>query len=203
MKIICIGRNYKAHAEELGNDVPDAPMIFMKPPSALLVNNKPFYYPEFSKDVHYECELVIKICKNGKSVDERFAHRYYEEMALGIDFTARDLQSKLKSKGHPWELAKGFDNSAVVSDFIPIKSVHRENGIRFSMEKNGETVQVGDTRNLIFSIDTLIAYISKYFKLQMGDYIFTGTPSGVGPVKIGDQLNGFIEDRQMFQCEIK
>ena len=203
MKIICIGRNYAAHAAELGNDVPDAPLIFMKPASALLVGNKPFYYPAFTKDLHYECELVLKIAKNGKAIEQKFAHRYYNEMALGIDFTARDLQSGLKSKGHPWEIAKGFDGSAVLSEFIPLEERHRSNGILFSMNKNNEVVQNGDTNNLIFSFDYLIHYVSQFFKLQMGDYIYTGTPAGVGPAAIGDVLEGSIEDQIMFRCEIK
>lgn len=203
MKIICIGRNYKAHAEELGNSVPENPMIFMKPPTALLVNHKPLYYPEFTSNLHYECELVIKISKNGKHIDEEFSHRYYNEMAVGIDFTARDIQSKLKAKGHPWEIAKGFDGSAAVSEFIKVEDDHRKHGIKFSMNKNGEQVQQGDTENLIFSIDYLISYISKYFKLQMGDYIFTGTPAGVGPVAIGDRLEASIEDTNLLICEIK
>jgi 2-keto-4-pentenoate hydratase/2-oxohepta-3-ene-1,7-dioic acid hydratase in catechol pathway len=203
MKIICIGRNYKAHAEELGNAVPEDPMIFMKPPTALLVSHKPLYYPDFTSDLQYECELVIKISKNGKHIVQEFAHRYYEEMAVGIDFTARDIQSRLKAKGHPWEIAKGFDSSAAVSEFIPIEDRHRTNGILFSMKKNGEIVQRGDTNNLIFSIDFLISYISKFFKLQMGDYIYTGTPAGVGPVVIGDRLEASIEDQELLICEIK
>lgn len=203
MKIICIGRNYSQHAAELGNAVPSSPLIFMKPPSALLVNDKPLYYPEFTSDLHYECELVVKIMKNGRHVQQEHAHRYYQEMGLGIDFTARDLQSQLKEKGHPWEIAKGFDHSAVLSKFIPIEDRHRTEGISFSMMKNGEEVQQGHTSNLIFSIDYLISYISKFFRLQLGDYIFTGTPAGVGPVAIGDKLEGFIEDRKMFTCQIK
>lgn len=203
MKIICIGRNYSQHAAELGNAVPSSPLIFMKPPSALLVNDKPLYYPEFTSDLHYECELVVKIMKNGRHVQQEHAHRYYQEMGLGIDFTARDLQSQLKEKGHPWEIAKGFDHSAVLSKFIPIEDRHRAEGISFSMMKNGEQVQQGHTSNLIFSIDYLISYISKFFRLQLGDYIFTGTPAGVGPVAIGDKLEGFIEDRKMFTCQIK
>ena len=203
MKIICIGRNYKAHASELGNRVPSAPLIFMKPPSALLVGGKPLYYPSFTENLHYEAELVIKISKNGKRIDENFAHRYYEEMAIGIDFTARDLQSALKEKGHPWEIAKGFDGSAALSEFIPIKEKHRTDGIRFSLLKNGEKVQEGHTQDLIFSIDYLIHYISQYFKLQLGDYIFTGTPAGVGPVKIGDRLEGYIEGQHLLRCDIK
>lgn len=203
MKIICIGRNYTAHAAELGNAVPEQPLVFMKPPSALLVNDKPFYYPDFTTDLHYECELVVKICKNGKCVQEEHAHRYYEQIGLGIDFTARDIQAKLKAKGHPWEIAKGFDHSAVLSKFIPIEEKHRKAGIAFSLLKNGEKVQDGHTSNMIFSIDALIAYISKYFRLQLGDYIFTGTPAGVGPIAIGDVLEGYIEEKKMFHCHVK
>jgi len=203
MKIICIGRNYQAHAAELGNKVPSSPLIFMKPPTALLINNKPLYYPKFTSNLHYECELVIKIKKNGKAIQERFAHRYYDEMTLGIDFTARDLQSKLKEKGHPWEIAKGFDGSAAVGKFISVTDQHREAGIQFTLSKNDEIVQQGDTNHLIFSIDYLIHYISQFFKLQIGDYIFTGTPAGVGPVRIGDKLVGNMYGKQLFSCSIK
>jgi 2-keto-4-pentenoate hydratase/2-oxohepta-3-ene-1,7-dioic acid hydratase in catechol pathway len=191
MKIICIGRNYADHAKELNNPVPKQPLVFMKPSSALLVNNKPLYYPEFTNKLHYEAEIVLKICKNGKAVQSKFAHKYYNEIAFGIDFTARDLQAKCKEKGHPWEIAKAFDGSAALSEFIPIENVNRD-AIEFQMKKNDEIVQHGNTKDLIFSFDTLISYVSKYFKLQMGDYIFTGTPAGVGPVKIGDKLEGFI-----------
>lgn len=191
MKIICIGRNYAEHARELNNPVPAVPLIFMKPSSALLVDNKPLYYPEFTKDLHYEAEIVLKICKNGKAIQPQFAQKYYKEIAFGIDFTARDLQDKCKEKGHPWEIAKGFDGSAAISDFISLDKVER-NAIQFQLKKNDEVVQNGNTKDLIFSFDYLIAYISKYFKLQMGDYIYTGTPAGVGPVKIGDRLEGLI-----------
>jgi 2-keto-4-pentenoate hydratase/2-oxohepta-3-ene-1,7-dioic acid hydratase in catechol pathway len=206
MKIICIGRNYADHAKELNNPVPSKPLVFMKPPSALLVNNKPFYYPEFTKDLHFECELVLKICKNGRHVQPEFAHKYYNEVALGIDFTARDIQAKCKEKGHPWEIAKGFDGSAVLSPFVPIDQVNRS-AIEFQLKKNGEVVQHGNTKDLIFDFDTLIVYLSQYFKLQMGDIIYTGTPAGVGPVQIGDKLEGilFLKDKTkpMFSCEIK
>ncbi len=203
MKIICIGRNYQQHALELNNPVPSSPMIFMKPSTALLVNNKPLYYPEFTKDLHYEVEIVLKICKNGRHVDPEFADSYYEQVGLGIDFTARDLQNELKAKGHPWELAKAFDNSAAISDFVDKKDISTKDSINFSLQKNGEMVQEGNTKDLIFSFNTLICYISKYFKLHVGDLIYTGTPAGVGPVKIGDTLTGFIGDRQMLTCEIK
>ena len=203
MKIICIGRNYQQHALELNNPVPSSPLIFMKPSTALLVNNKPLYYPEFTKDLHYEVEIVLKICKNGRHVEPEFADSYFEQMGLGIDFTARDVQNELKAKGHPWELAKAFDNSAAISDFLDKKDLSSEDGILFSLKKNGEIVQQGNTKDLIFSFNTLICYISKYFKLHVGDLIYTGTPAGVGPVKIGDTLTGFIGDRQMLTCEIK
>ena len=192
MKIICIGRNYVDHAKELNNPVPKQPLVFMKPSSALLVNNKPLYYPEFTEDLHYEAEIVLKICKNGKAVQPQFAKKYYKEIAFGIDFTARDIQAKCKEKGHPWEIAKAFDGSAALSEFISIENVDCD-AIEFQMKKNDEVVQHGNTKDLIFSFDTLIAYVSKYFKLQMGDYIYTGTPAGVGPVKIGDQLEGLIK----------
>ena len=206
MKIICIGRNYADHAKELNNPVPSKPLVFMKPPSALLVNNKPFYYPEFTKDLHFECELVLKICKNGRHVQPEFAHTYYDEVALGIDFTARDIQDQCKQKGHPWEIAKGFDGSAVLSTFVPISKVNRE-AIEFQLKKNGEVVQQGNTKDLIFDFDTLIVYLSKFFKLQMGDIIYTGTPAGVGPVQTGDLLEGFLflkdKIKPMFRCEIR
>lgn len=203
MKIICIGRNYQLHALELNNPVPSSPMIFMKPSTALLVNNKPLYYPEFTKDLHYEVEIVLKICKNGRHVEPEFADSYFEQIGLGIDFTARDVQNELKAKGHPWELAKAFDNSAAISDFVDKKDISAKDGINFSLQKNGEMVQEGNTKDLIFSFNSLICYISKYFKLHVGDLIYTGTPAGVGPVKIGDTLTGFIGDRQMLTCEIK
>lgn len=178
----------------------------MKPPSALLVNNKPLYYPEFTKDLHYELELVIKICKNGRYVQHEFAHKYYEQVGLGIDFTARDLQTKCKEKGHPWEIAKGFDGSAPISDFISIDKVNRH-AIEFELKKNGERVQFGNTSNMIFSINEIIVYVSQFFKLQMGDMIYTGTPAGVGPVEIGDQLEGLLHTKDevisMLRCEIK
>lgn len=206
MKVICIGRNYSDHAKELNNPVPSKPMIFMKPPSALLVNNKPLYYPEFTKDLHYELELVVKICKNGRHVQPEFAHKYYEQVALGIDFTARDLQSECKKKGHPWEIAKGFDGSAPISDFVSIDKVNR-NAIEFELHKNGIQVQKGNTKDMIFSIDQIIVYVSKFFKLQMGDMIYTGTPAGVGPVVIGDKLEAFLHAKDeilpMLSCEIK
>lgn len=208
MKIICIGRNYTDHAKELNNPVPAKPLVFMKPPSALLVNEKPFFYPDFTKDLHYELEVVLKICKNGKCVQSEFASGYYQEVSLGIDFTARDVQHELKKKGHPWEIAKGFDHSAALGDWVALNDVQQEGNIEFQLKKNGETVQHGNTRDLIFSFDYLIVYISQYFKLQMGDLIFTGTPVGVGPVQIGDHLEGFIHQNngdvnKLLNCRIK
>lgn len=206
MKIICIGRNYVDHAKELNNPVPSKPMVFMKPPSALLVNNKPFYYPEFTQDLHFEVELVIKIGKNGKHIQPEFAADYISEIGLGIDFTARDLQNKCKEKGHPWEIAKGFDGSAVISSFIPVAAVNRH-AIEFALHKNGQQVQHGNSKDMIFSFEDIIVYTSQFFKLQMGDLIYTGTPAGVGPVQIGDRLEGFLHTKQevlpMFHCDIK
>lgn len=207
MKIICIGRNYVDHAKELNNPVPKQPMVFMKPPSALLVNDKPLYYPEFTKDLHYEGEIVLKICKNGRYVQPEFAHKYYQQIAFGIDFTARDLQQKCKDKGHPWEIAKGFDGSAAVSPFLSVEELDTS-AVEFQMLLNGEVVQHGNTKDLIFSFRDIIVYVSQYFRLQFGDLIFTGTPAGVGPVKIGDRLEGKIftktgEVKDMILCDIK
>ena len=203
MKIMCIGRNYADHARELQNPVPERPLVFMKPSSALLVNNKPLYYPDFTKDLHHEVEIVLKITRNGRHVQPEFAHRFYDSVAIGIDFTARDLQSELKAKGHPWEIAKGFDGSAAISQFVPLAELKDSENIHFSLTKNGETVQRGITKDLLFSFDTLIAYLSIFFKLQVGDYIYTGTPAGVGPVQIGDRLEAFIEDRSLLTCAIR
>lgn len=207
MKIICIGRNYADHAKELQNPVPKRPLVFMKPPSALLVNNKPFYYPEFTKDLHHEIEVVIKIARNGRHVQPEFASKYYKKVALGIDFTARDVQSELKKKGHPWEIAKGFDGSAVLSEFVNISELEDPSAIQFRLSKNGQDVQTGNTKDLIFNFDYLITYVSQYFKLQQGDLIYTGTPAGVGPVAIGDKLEGFLNTKDgeqlMFKCDIK
>ena len=202
MKIFCIGRNYLEHAKELNNAVPTKPLIFMKPPTALLLENKPFYYPDFTKNLHHEIEVVLKISKNGKAIQPEFAHRYYDKIGLGIDFTARDVQDELKAKGQPWEIAKGFDSSAVLSDFVDLKDFDKTN-ISFQLYKNGEIVQKGTTKDLIFSFDTVVSYISQFFTLQQGDLIYTGTPEGVGAVKIGDKLEGFLEGKLMFVCEIK
>jgi acylpyruvate hydrolase len=202
MKIFCIGRNYAEHAKELKNDIPTKPLIFMKPPTALLTDNKPFYYPDFTKNLHHEVEIVLRVCKNGKQVQPAFASKYYDKIALGIDFTARDLQDVLKSKGQPWEIAKAFDNSAVLSEFYDISNYNLEN-INFHLTKNGQIVQKGTTQDLIFNFDTLICYISKFFTLQQGDLIYTGTPAGVGAVQIGDILEGFLEEQSVFRCAIK
>ena len=206
MKIICIGRNYIDHAKELNNPVPKKPLVFMKPSSALLVNDKPLYYPDFTKDLHYEGEIVLKICRNGRHVQQEFAHKYYDQIAFGIDFTARDLQSQCKAKGHPWEIAKGFDGSAALSSFINIEQVNRT-AIEFQTKLNGKVVQHGNTKDMIFSFDNIISYTSQFFKLHQGDMIFTGTPVGVGAVKIGDVLEGSIATHngweKMLNCEIR
>jgi 2-keto-4-pentenoate hydratase/2-oxohepta-3-ene-1,7-dioic acid hydratase in catechol pathway len=201
MKIFCVGRNYSEHAKELGNVVPENPVIFSKPDTALLKNGEDFYLPDFSNDVHYEAELVIKISKMGKKIQEKFASNYYSEIGFGIDFTARDLQSQLKQKGLPWELAKAFDGSAPIGEFINIKDL--QNPIQFSLLKNNELVQSGNSNDMIFSFDKIVSFISQYFTLKVGDLIYTGTPAGVGAVKIGDKLEGFIGDKKMLHCEVK
>lgn len=203
MKIIAVGRNYINHAKELNNPVPTEPVIFMKPDTAILKDNKDFYYPEFSDDVHYELELVVRICNEGKHVASKFAHKYYDAIGLGIDFTARDVQTKLKERGLPWELAKSFDHSAVMSPLLAKTEFPNLNELEFSLKKNGETVQVGNTKNMIFDIQMLIVYISKYITLRKGDLVYTGTPEGVGPVSIGDILEGFIAEKAMFSCQVK
>jgi 2-keto-4-pentenoate hydratase/2-oxohepta-3-ene-1,7-dioic acid hydratase in catechol pathway len=201
MKIICVGRNYLKHIEELQNEKPTEPVIFIKPDSALLRNNAPFFVPDFTQEVHYEVELVLKIKKLGRHIPEQFAMDYVEYIGLGIDFTARDLQSKLKAKGLPWEKAKGFDHSAAISKFIPIPQ--NLDNLNFSLEKNGNIVQQGNTGQMIHKIPQLISHISEYFTLKIGDYIFTGTPEGVGPVMKNDELVGKIEDREMFRFRVK
>lgn len=207
MKILCIGRNYAEHASELNNPLPSAPLVFMKPPTALLVNDKPFYYPDFSADIHHEIELVIKIGKNGRHVQPEFAERYIDQVGLGLDFTARDLQEQCKKKGHPWEIAKAFDHSAPISEFLPAQDFEMGD-VEFGLLKNGVEVQRGNTRDLIFPVSELIVYTSKYFKLQQGDLLFTGTPAGVGPISRGDTLEGFLrlpngEERIMLRCEVR
>jgi len=202
MKIICIGRNYAEHIEELGNERPSEPIIFLKPDTALLKNNDAFFHPDFSNDVHHEVEILIKIKKEGKSIQKEFASSYYEEIGLGIDFTARDLQAKAKEKGHPWEIAKAFNGSAPISNFIPKQDFDVKN-INFKLQKNGDDVQIGNTSLMIWEIDEIIAYVSRFILLKIGDIIFTGTPKGVGPVKIGDRLEGFIENRKMLDFQVK
>jgi acylpyruvate hydrolase len=203
MKIICIGRNYVEHAKELMNPVPKKPVFFLKPDTALLIRNRPFFYPDFSTDIHYELELVLKICKNGKNIAEEFAPSYYNEIGLGIDFTARDLQQQAKEKGLPWEIAKAFDQSAAISEFVPLDGLTRPEKISFRLQLNGKTVQNGLSTDMIFHFNHLIAYVSKFMTLRAGDLLFTGTPEGVGPVKIGDKLEGFLEDRLLLACEIR
>ncbi|NJY63319.1 fumarylacetoacetate hydrolase family protein [Salinimicrobium sp. CDJ15-81-2] len=204
MKIICIGRNYTEHIAELKNERPQEPVIFLKPDSAILLKKMPFFIPPFSNDVHYEVELLVRINKIGKHIQKKFAHKYYDEIGLGIDFTARDLQQKLKEKGLPWEKAKAFDGSAVIGEKWIQKSHFQDlNNIAFSLQKNGKTVQSGTTSHMLWKIDEIIEYISQYFTLKIGDIIFTGTPAGVGPVAINDSLTGFIEDKQIFSIQVK
>jgi len=203
MKIICIGRNYADHVKEMNSPENEDPVFFLKPDTALLLRNRPFYYPDYSKNIHYEAELVIRIDRNGKHIREAFAHDYYSEIGFGLDMTARDLQQKCKKNGAPWEIAKGFDSSAPLSRFIPLSDLKNVENIEFSLKKNGEVVQHGFSKDMIFSVDRIIAHVSKCITLKMGDIIFTGTPSGVGPVQIGDRLEGFIEDKKMLSTLIK
>jgi 2-keto-4-pentenoate hydratase/2-oxohepta-3-ene-1,7-dioic acid hydratase in catechol pathway len=203
MKIIAIGRNYAEHAKELNNPVPTTPVIFMKPETALLKDNKPFYHPDFSEDVHHEIELVLKISKEGKHVSEKFASGYYEEIGLGIDFTARDIQSRHKEKGLPWELAKAFDGSAPISSFVPKTKFESVYELDLRLDINGETRQQGNTRDLLFSFESIIASVSQYITLKKGDLIFTGTPAGVSKVKIGDRLEGYLQDEKMLDFYVK
>jgi len=201
MKIICIGKNYSDHVKEMGNSISKSPIFFLKPNSALLPKRNPFFIPNFSNEIHYEVELVYKIKKVGKSIDQSFSKNYYSEIGLGIDFTARDLQEECKKNGHPWEIAKSFDQSALVSEnFMDLNSLNKLN---FSLLKNGEIVQESNVNKMIFNIDQIISYVSNYMTLKTGDLIFTGTPSGVGPIKIGDCLEGFINDKSMFKVNIK
>lgn len=203
MKIFCVGLNYADHVREFGGQIPTEPVIFSKPETALLKNNEPFYYPDFSKEIDYETELVIKINKEGKYIDPKFAHKYYDEVALGIDFTARDLQKALKSKGHPWEIAKGFNGSAPISNFVPVSTFENAQNLNFHLHINGKQAQQGNTSDMIFNIDILISYLSKFFLLKKGDLVFTGTPVGVGPVQVGDRLEAFLENEKMLDFEIK
>jgi acylpyruvate hydrolase len=203
MKIICIGRNYTDHAKELNNPVPKEPVFFMKPDTSLLINNKPFFYPPFSSDLHHEVELVVQINKVGKTIAEKFAHRYYDEIGIGIDFTARDLQQKAKEKGLPWEIAKAFEGSAPISNFVKLDSLANRKNIPFHLDINGKTVQTGNSNEMIFSIDQIIAYVSQFFPLKTGDLIFTGTPAGVGPVQINDRLQAYIGDQLLLDFKVK
>lgn len=203
MKIFCVGRNYSEHAKELNNAIPDEPVIFMKPKSALLQAHTPFYYPEFTNELHYECELVLRVCKNGKYIQDKFANKYYDAISAGIDFTARDIQNELKEKGLPWEKAKAWDNSAVIGKWLPVSGLKNKREIEFSLNKNQETVQKGNSADMLYDFDSLVSYISNYFSLNIGDVIFTGTPAGVGEVVVGDELEGFIDKESVFKLEVK
>jgi 2-keto-4-pentenoate hydratase/2-oxohepta-3-ene-1,7-dioic acid hydratase in catechol pathway len=203
MKLICVGRNYVDHIHELNNEQPDDPVIFLKPETALPLRHEPFFYPDFSKDVHHEVEVLVKISRVGKNIDQKFAHKYYDEIGIGIDFTARDVQSKLKAKGLPWELAKAFNGSAPISNFIPKTEFPDLQNLNFRLDVNGQTRQQGNTSLMLFKIDYLISFVSRYFMLQQGDILFTGTPKGVGPVQIGDTLTCFLEDRPMLTVDVK
>jgi len=203
MKIFCIGRNYVAHAKELGNEIPEEPIVFMKPKSALLQPHTPFYYPEFTNDLHYECELVLRISKNGKYIQEKFASKYYDAVTTGIDFTARDIQDDLKAKGLPWEKAKSWDNSAAIGKWIPFTSIKNKKDMNFCLYKNKELVQQGNSKLMIHDFDSVVAYISNYFSVNIGDMVFTGTPAGVGELVVGDEIEAFIEDDSLLSLEIK
>ncbi|HAN17276.1 MAG: 2-hydroxyhepta-2,4-diene-1,7-dioate isomerase [Bacteroidetes bacterium GWC2_33_15] len=203
MKIIAIGRNYIDHAKELNNPVPKEPIFFLKPDTTIIRNNHPFFYPDFSNDIQYEVEIILKISKVGKNISPRFAHRYFDEIGIGIDFTARDLQNKCKEKGLPWEMAKAFDGAAPMSKFVHLNNWGDIQNLNFRLELNGETVQQANTSQMIFPVDQLIAHVSKFLTLKIGDILFTGTPAGIGPVKIGDRLTAFIEDRKMLDFLIK
>ncbi|MDR7129673.1 2-keto-4-pentenoate hydratase/2-oxohepta-3-ene-1,7-dioic acid hydratase in catechol pathway [Algoriphagus sp. 4150] len=203
MKIICIGRNYAAHIEELKNETPGNPVVFLKPDTALLKDGSPFFYPDFSKNIHHEAELVLKISKQGKHIQKQFAHRYFDEIGLGIDFTARDLQNQCKAKGLPWEIAKGFNGAAPIGDFKPVEDFKDLKNIDFHLTINGEIRQKGNTSLMLFDFGTIIAYVSQFFMLKTGDLIYTGTPAGVGPVQIGDKLEGFIGTEKLLDFEVK
>ncbi|MCA0132044.1 fumarylacetoacetate hydrolase family protein [Winogradskyella alexanderae] len=203
MKLICIGRNYTEHIKELENERPKDPVVFIKPDTSILLKKMPFFIPDFSDEIHHEVEVLVKIKKVGKYIDKKFAHKYYDEIGLGIDFTARDLQSQLKSKGLPWEKAKAFDGAAVIGKWLPKNQFDNIDNISFSLERNGEIVQTGNTELMLWKIDELVEYVSKYFTLKIGDIIFTGTPAGVGKVFANDELKGYIEDQEMFSIKIK
>ena len=203
MKIICIGRNYIDHAKELNNPVPEKPVFFMKPDTALLLKHNPFFYPDFSNEIHYETELVVKIDRNGRNIEEKFAHKYYNEIGIGIDFTARDLQAEAKKKGLPWEIAKAFDQSAPLGNFVPKSRFEDLSNINFSLKINGELRQQGNSKDMIFTFDAIIAYVSRFVTLRTGDLIFTGTPQGVGPTKIDDYFEAFIEEEKLLAFNVK
>lgn len=203
MKIFAIGQNYVEHNKELNNINPTEPVVFMKPDTAVLKNNKPFYIPDFSQELHYEAELIVKFNKIGKNIDSKFSERYFAEIGLGIDFTARDLQRKLKTEGKPWEVSKAFDNSAVIGDFLPVTELGNIQNIQFRLDLNGKTVQNGNSAQMIFPINELIAYVSRFFTIKIGDILFTGTPVGVGKVAIGDHLEGYIFEKKMFDFYVK
>ena len=203
MKIFCVGRNYAEHATELGNAIPDDPVIFMKPKSALLQAHTPFYYPEFTNELHYECELVLRISKNGKYIQDKFASKYYDAISVGIDFTARDIQNELKEKGLPWEKAKAWDNSAAVGRWVPLANLKNKKEINFKLLKNKEAVQQGNSKQMIYDFDYLISYISNYFSINIGDLIFTGTPAGVGELVVGDELEAYLEEENLLTLDVK
>ena len=203
MKIFCVGRNYADHAKELSNEIPDEPVIFMKPKSALLQPHTPFYYPEFTNELHYECELVLRISKNGKYIQDKFAGKYYDAITTGIDFTARDIQNDLKAKGLPWEKAKAWDNSAVIGKWIPLANVKDRKNVNFGLKKNGELVQQGNSKDLIFDFDYLVSYISNFFSINIGDLVFTGTPKGVGEIVVGDEMEAFMENETLLTLDVK
>ena len=203
MKIICIGLNYKSHIEELHKAVPEKPVFFLKPETALTTRNRPFFYPDFSKNIHYEVELVVKINKLGKHIQKKFAHTYYDEIGLGIDFTARDIQAEVFKNALPWEISKAFDGSAVVNRFLPKNHFENLGNLNFSLLKNKQLVQQGNTADMLFNVDEIIEHVSQFITLKIGDLIFTGTPCGIGSVEIGDELEGYLEGEQMFRCRIK
>lgn len=203
MKVICIGRNYVDHIKELSSPLPATPVFFLKPDTSIVTRNRPFFYPDFSKEIHYEAELVMKVCKVGKNIQKKFASSYYDEIGIGIDFTARDLQDECKKKGLPWLISKGFDNAAPIGKFVSKSNITDLRNISFHLDINGNTVQQGNSKDMIFPFEELISYVSKFITLKMGDLIFTGTPVGVGPVKIGDRLEAFIGDEKLLKCDIK
>jgi acylpyruvate hydrolase len=203
MKIICIGRNYAEHAKEMKAETPSEPVFFMKPETAIVKNGDPFFYPDFSKDVHHEVEIIIRICRNGKNIKKQFAYKYYDELTVGIDFTARDLQAQCKAKGLPWEKAKAFDGSAPMGKFVPVTHFKNINDLSFRLDINGKTIQQGSTKDMLFSFDAIIEYVSQFVTLKMGDFIYTGTPAGVGPVQLEDKLEAYIENEKLFECRVK